>query len=64
MKCYLLNGNEYIIHAFNATDAADARQQMVARCLQDKTTYSLAICIRRGVFTAPPPTPNVVDEPA
>ena len=62
MRCYLLNSNEQIIHAFDAADNLDARQQMLDKCVADGVTYILAVAIRRGRVNIPPPMRSVTDE--
>jgi hypothetical protein len=64
MRCFLLNAKENIVHAFDAVDLPDARSQLVAKCMQDGATYSLAVVLRRGVFARPPTTSSVDDQAA
>lgn len=62
MRCFLLNSKERIVHAFDAADVAEARQEMRTRCMMDGATYALAVVVRRGVFNVPPATPVIDDQ--
>lgn len=64
MRCFLLNSKERIVHAFDAADLAEARQEMRTRCMVDGATYALAVVVRRGVLNAPPTVPVVDDQAA
>jgi hypothetical protein len=64
MRCFLLNSKEHIIHSFDAADLAAARVELRVKCMQDQTSYMLAVIVRKGTFTLPPMLGEVTDEPA